>query len=254
MKAGCAGSGSVGSEACRFLMVAHGGDDLLWERDLCPCTAVAVEDGPRRLYRAFMRRGVLLPLDGLPPADLPVVVLPWFLQSGVIVKENLPRALTQAYASAGAVPAFDIRPVLGGDPFLVLQVADAVLERMRPGDALLLMAHGRRFSSELPPEPQVVLDRLLDAAAVRFGRRHEGAVACFDGAPDAAYVVPGLKARRIVVLPYLMADGMHARESMPGEPLAAALGREFEVLPPAGVLLRRRLEGDVFSLPEVWRA
>ena len=253
MKAGRAGAES--GEACRFLMVAHGGDDVLWERDLCPCDFVAGEDGvPHRLYRAFMRRSVLMPLDGLPPAGVPVVVLPWFLQSGVIVRENLPRALAQAYAASAEVPSFEIRPVLGGEPFFVRLVEDAVLARMRPGDTLLLMAHGNRISSELPPEPQLVLDRLLDAAESRFGYRPEGAVACFDGVPGAADVVPGLKARRVVVLPYLMANGMHARESMPGAELAAALGREFEVLPPAGALLRRGLEGDVLALPEAWRA
>lgn len=252
MDAGHAGSQS--REACSFLMVAHGGDDLLWERDLCPCTSVAAKDGPHRLYRAFMRRSVLQLLDGLPPADAPVVVLPWFLQSGWIVRENLPKALARAYEAAGEVPAFEIRPVLGGDPFLIRMVADVVMERMRPGDALLLLAHGNRSSSGLPPEPELVLGRLLDVAAVKFGKRPEGAVACFDGDPSAADVVPGLRARRIVVLPYLMANGMHARESMPGSALGAALGCEFEVLPPIGVMLRRRLAGDVLPLPEAWRA
>lgn len=246
-------AGSERRKACSFLMVAHGGDDLLWERDLCPCTAVAAEDGPHRIYRAFMRRGVLQMLDGLPPADVPVVVLPWFLQSGWIVRENLPRALAHAYESVGEVPSFEIRPVLGGDPFLARMVADAVVERMRPGDALLLMAHGNRSSFGLPPEPELVLGRLLDVAAARFGERPEGAVACFDGEPSAADVVSGLSARRIAVLPYLMANGMHARESMPGSALGAALGCEFEVLSPIGVLLRRRLAGDVLPLPEVWR-
>lgn len=241
-------------EACSFLMVAHGGDDLLWERDLCPCTAVAAEGGPRRLYRAFMRRSVLQLLDGLPPADAPVVVLPWFLQSGWIVRENLPKALAHAYEAAGEVPAFEIRPVLGCDPFPVRMAADAVMERMRPGDALLLMAHGNRSSSVLPPEPGLALGRLLDAAEAEFGERPEGAVACFDGEPAVADVVRGLRARRIVVLPFLMANGMHARESMPGSELGAALGCEFEVLPPIGVLMRRRLEGDVLALPGVWRA
>lgn len=60
------------------------------------------------------------------------------------------------------------------------------------------------------------------------------ALAYFGVSPSVEEVLPSLKGKKVLVLPFLIGEGKHMREDMPSPELAARFGKELKILPPFG--------------------
>lgn len=167
----------------------------------------------------------------LPPADAPVLVYPMFMQSGSSSGSKLTAALESAYAARGEKPALFYQPVLGASPWLARAAADAIRPQLTPDTAVLVVAHGSRLP-EPPPEPALFCRRLrelLPDTEIRLGY--------FRQEPEARTVLPQMQSSHILVLPFLLTEGVHTTRDLPMETDAAACGKTLRRLPVAASFL-----------------
>ncbi len=190
----------------------------------------------RRVYRACLGKLAEAPL---PPADAPVLVYPMFMLSGYSSGEKLERELAAAYSTRGiAAPPLYYQPVLGASPWLARAVArhlSPLLSARRqsteqPG--LLVVAHGSRLP-EAPPEPALFCRRLrtllpgVEIALGYFSQQH----------PAAAEVLRTMTASEVLLLPFLLTEGLHTARDLPTGADAAACGKTLHRLPVVPALL-----------------
>lgn len=186
-----------------------------------------------RLFRCHLHE----PMESatLPPPDAPILVYPMFMLSGTSSGAKLQQWLHHAYARRfqGATPQLFFQPVLGASPWL----AEAAARRLREHDRLqadtgiLVVAHGSRLP-EPPPEPALFCRRLRE---LLLGT--EVALGYFHQAPEAAAVMAGMQSRHILLLPFLLTDGIHTHRDLPTPEQAAACGKVLTRLQVAASML-----------------
>lgn len=165
----------------------------------------------------------------LPPGDGVVRVYPVFMQSGRTVTETLPDLLRALYAERGQSPELEFRPVWGSERGCDSGVKEALRRELEDGAALLVVAHGVT-GRKLPPEPSEFLNHLKGV----LPEDTDMALAYFGASPSVEEVLPALKSRKVVILPFLIGEGKHLREDMPSPALAARWGKKLKILPPFG--------------------
>ncbi len=186
-----------------------------------------------RLYRCHLHG--LAGGVSLPPPDAPILVYPMFMLSGASSGARLPQMLHDAYSRRfpGAAPRLFFQPVLGASPWLAEAAARRLRERNRlqPDTGILVVAHGSSLS-EPPPEPALFCRRLrelLPGTEIALGYFHQ--------APEAAAVMAGMHSRHILLLPFLLTEGIHTRRDLPTEAQAQACGKTLTRLAVAASML-----------------
>ncbi len=182
----------------------------------------------RRVYRAHLHN---LDASQLPPANAPVLVYPMFMQSGTSSGRKLVEKLHQAYAEAPVKPQLFFQPVLGASPWLAEAAARSLRPQLGSDTAVLVVAHDSTLP-EPPPEPALFCRRLrelLPGVEIALGYTSQ--------APQASQVMPRLKARKVLLLPFLLTEGVHTRRDLPTAAQAAACGKEITRLPALATLL-----------------
>ncbi len=186
----------------------------------------------RRVYRACLGK---LTESALPPADAPVLVYPMFMLSGYSSGDKLERELTAAYAQRGQeLPALYYQPVLGASPWLARAVARHLAPLLLGKEAcgLLVVAHGSRLP-EPPPEPALFCRRLralLPGTEVALGYFSQQE-------PAATEVLQRMESAEVLLLPFLLTEGLHTARDLPTEADAAACGKTLRRLPVVPTLL-----------------
>lgn len=187
-----------------------------------------------RLYRCHLHQlGENAAGVKLPPADAPVLVYPMFMLSGLSSGTRLVQELTAAYArqTGGTVPQLFFQPVVGASPWLAQAAAESLRPQLAESTGVLVVAHGSGLADP-PPEPALFCRRLrelLPGTEVALGYFHQ--------APDAAGVMAHMAARRILLLPFLLTEGLHTARDLPTTAQAAACGKQLVRLPAAAALL-----------------
>ncbi len=188
----------------------------------------------RRVCRCCLGR---LAGAALPPAGAPVLVYPMFMQSGQSSGAKLEQELAAAYAARGVEPNLFFQPVLGASPWLARAAAQnlrPLLEEVRAKGTeagILVVAHGSRLP-EPPPEPALFCRRLrslLPGVEVALGY--------FGQQPQAGDQLRAMQAGHVLLLPFLLTEGIHTARDLPTEAEAAACGKTLHRLPVAAALL-----------------
>lgn len=188
-----------------------------------------------RVYRCHLG-GITRAL--LPPPGAPVVVYPMLMQSGRSSGELLEAELSRAYA--GERPELYYQPVLGASPWLARAAAAHITPLLGGGEAgVLVVAHGATLP-EPPPEPALFCRRLREllppGTEVRLGY--------FSQAPLATDLLAEMRARRVLLLPFLLTEGIHTARDLPKAEQAAALGKTLHRLPVVAALLHPHTRHD----------
>ncbi|HWV57210.1 MAG TPA: CbiX/SirB N-terminal domain-containing protein [Longimicrobiales bacterium] len=175
-----------------------------------------------------------------------VYIVPVFLAEGYYTRGVVPRELGLK-SSDGAIPSWpgDRRvrytAAVGSHPAMIRTIerrARRALGETGPGDdaALVVIGHG---TEKHPGSAGTVLD-----LTARLRRRSGFAgVTCgfLDQEPRIDAVVATVSARRVVLVPYFLADGMHTRETIPeilrlDGARTVRDGQELWYTPPVGTL------------------
>lgn len=182
----------------------------------------------RRVYRCHLNN---LDTSHLPPADVPVLVYPMFMQSGTSSGRKLMEKLQQAYGSAATKPQLFFQPVLGASPWLAEAAARALRPRLDADTAVLVVAHDSTLP-EPPPEPALFCRRLRELLPGT-----EIALGYINQQPQATTALSALKARKVLLLPFLLTEGLHTQRDLPTAAQAASCGKELTRLPALATLL-----------------
>lgn len=167
----------------------------------------------------------------LPPAGAPVLVYPMFMLSGRSSGAKLEAALNAAYAAAGRKAELYCQPVFGASPWLARAAADHIRPLLQEGTGLLVVAHGSSLA-EPPPEPGLFCRRLRELLPGL-----EVALGYFGQEPTACSVLARMQARDVLLLPFLLTEGIHTARDLPTAEQAAACGKTLRRLPVAAALL-----------------
>lgn len=182
-----------------------------------------------RVYRCHLGN---LSTAELPPADAPALVYPLFMQSGSSSGKKLVHGLQQAYAAHGTAHSrLFFQPVLGASPWLAEAAAAHIRPQLGASTAVLVVAHGSKLP-EPPPEPALFCRRLRELLPDT-----EVALGYFSQEPEARAVLPTLHAAEVLVLPFLLTEGVHTARDLPTAADAAACGKTLKRLPVAAALL-----------------
>ncbi len=181
-----------------------------------------------RVYRCHLGN---LQNTVLPPANAPVLVYPMFMLSGTSSGRKLIKKLQEAYEQAGLNPQLYFQPVLGASPWLAEAAVRAIRPLLSPDSAVLVVAHDSTLP-EPPPEPALFCRRLRESLPDT-----EICLGYFHQAPAAREMLQTMKARRILLLPFLLTEGVHTSRDLPTEADAAACGKTIVRLPVAAQLL-----------------
>lgn len=171
----------------------------------------------------------------LPPANgVPTLVYPMFMLSGQSSGPKLEKALQNAYQNKGAKePDFFYQPVLGASPWLARAAAKIIREHLEhtPNAGILVVAHGSPMP-EPPPEPILFCRRLrsiLPGTEIKLGY--------FSQRPEAAQVLETMQAKHVLLLPFLLTEGLHTTRDLPTKQQAEAYGKTLTRLPVVADLL-----------------
>lgn len=187
-----------------------------------------------RVYRCHLGN---IGTAALPPKDAPVLVYPLFMQSGSSSGRKLMRRLAETYNDrGGARPRLFYQPVLGASPWLAESAAEHVRPLLTPETGVLVVAHGSRLP-EPPPEPALFCRRLRDLLPGT-----EIALGYFQQQPECRDVLAGMQAQHVLVLPFLLTEGVHTARDLPTAADAAACGKSLRRLPVAASLLPDTLD------------
>ena len=188
-----------------------------------------------RVYRCHLGN---LTRTELPPPDAPILVYPMFMLSGYSSGAKLEAELNRAYAGHRRQPDLYYQPVLGASPWLAKAAAQHLRSLLQPGDGILVVAHGSGIA-EPPPEPSLFCRRLrelLPATEICLGY--------FSQAPEAQDCLSRMQAQRVLVLPFLLTEGIHTGRDLPTAADAARHGKQILRLPIIAQLL-----SDAHSTP-----
>ncbi len=182
-----------------------------------------------RVYRCHLGN---LGQAELPPAGAPVLVYPMFMLSGHSSGAKLESELQAAYAAHGqAEPNLYYQPVLGASPWLAKAAAAHLRPQLDFHTGVLVVAHGSTLT-EPPPEPALFCRRLrelLPGAEVALGY--------FSQQPEAADVLSHMQSKHILLLPFLLTEGIHTTRDLPTAATAAACGKTLSRQPVVAALL-----------------
>ena len=181
-----------------------------------------------RVYRCHLNN---LDTSHLPPADAPVLVYPMFMQSGTSSGRKLMEKLRQAYGTDAPKPQLFFQPVLGASPWLAEAAARNLRPQLDADTAVLVVAHDSTLP-EPPPEPALFCRRLrelLPGVEITLGYISQE--------PQAAAALSSLKARKVLLLPFLLTEGLHTQRDLPTAAQAASCGKELTRLPALATLL-----------------
>lgn len=183
----------------------------------------------QRIYRCHL--GAITPAH-LPPAGAPVVVYPMFMLSGRSSGEKMEKELRQAYAGVQPEQELFYQPVLGASPWLARAAAKYLTPLLGEGVGVLVVAHGSTLE-EPPPEPALFCRRLRELLPAGV----EVKLGYFSQSPCAREVLPTMRATRVLLLPFLLTEGLHTQRDLPTQADAAACGKELKRLPVVAALL-----------------
>lgn len=170
----------------------------------------------------------------LPPPGMPVVVYPMLMQSGRSSGERMEAELRRAYGSES--PALYYQPVLGASPWLARAAAGHIaplLSAEPHTTGVLVVAHGTTLA-EPPPEPALFCRRLREL----LPEGTEVRLSYFSQEPSAQKVLSGMQARHVLLLPFLLTEGIHTARDLPTADDAAACGKTLHRLPVVASLLQ----------------
>lgn len=173
----------------------------------------------------------------LPSPSHPIVVYPMFMQSGISSGERLLAELKAAYDAKGQEPQLFVQPVLGASPWLAEQVAQqltAELKEMEEPVAILVVAHGAATGQAPAPEPELFCRRLTKLLPKR-----EIKLSSIGTAEDILADMAQLAAPRVLLLPFLMTEGMHFTRDLPTKEQAQQIGKDLHIQAVVGDLLPR---------------
>lgn len=151
-------------------------------------------------------------MDGLDADDLTVV--PVFMSDGYFTNQVVPREM----ALAGRVSCVGTKKVrytssIGGHPSLSRVVVERARDAGAEGrDALVLLGHGTERNRQ--SQANVYQHAESIRAAGMFA---EVAVVFLDQQPSMLDVFDLTRAAKVVVVPFFVADGWHAGETIPGD-------------------------------------
>ena len=181
-----------------------------------------------RVYRCHLGN---LNSSTLPPGGAPVLVYPMFMLSGTSSGRKLMERLERAYSTAARKPQLFFQPVLGASPWLAETAARAIQPQLSKETGVLVVAHDSSLP-EPPPEPALFCRRLrelLPGTEVALGYFHQ--------APEAKNVLSRMQAKHVVLVPFLLTEGLHTHRDLPTEADAARLGKTLHRLPALASLL-----------------
>ena len=181
-----------------------------------------------RVYRCHLGN---LQTASLPPAGAPVLVDPMFMLSGTSSGRKLVEGLQQAYRHSAKQPQLYFQPVLGASPWLAEAAAREIAPQTRSNVGVLVVAHDSTLP-EPPPEPALFCRRLRELLPGT-----EIALSYFNQAPEAREVLRNMSADHILVLPFLLTEGVHTHRDLPTAEDAAACGKTLKRLPALASLL-----------------
>ena len=181
-----------------------------------------------RVYRCHLGN---LQTASLPPAGAPVLVYPMFMLSGTSSGRKLVEGLQQAYRHSARQPQLYFQPVLGASPWLAEAAAREIAPQTRSDVGVLVVAHDSTLP-EPPPEPALFCRRLRELLPGT-----EIALSYFNQAPEARDVLRNMSAGHILVLPFLLTEGVHTHRDLPTAEDAAACGKTLKRLPALASLL-----------------
>jgi sirohydrochlorin ferrochelatase len=181
-----------------------------------------------RVYRCHLGN---LQTASLPPAGAPVLVYPMFMLSGTSSGRKLVEGLQQAYRHSARQPQLYFQPVLGASPWLAEAAAREIAPQTRSDVGVLVVAHDSTLP-EPPPEPALFCRRLRELLPGT-----EIALSYFNQAPEAREVLRSMSAEHVLVLPFLLTEGVHTQRDLPTAADAAACGKTLKRLPALASLL-----------------
>lgn len=179
-------------------------------------------------------------LSGIAHANLPTnqriptLVYPMFMLSGQSSGPKLEQALQAAYKARGiAEPNLFYQPVLGASPWLAREARKLILSRLNthPHAGVLVVAHGSPMP-EPPPEPLLFCRRLRSMLP-----HTEIALGYFNQEPNAIRILSSMTSQHILLLPFLLTEGIHTARDLPTDAQAAACGKSLSRLPVVANLL-----------------
>lgn len=186
----------------------------------------------RRVFRCHLGN---ISRELLPPTGAPILVYPMFMLSGRSSGEKLDECLRRAYAGARPPANLYYQPALGASPWLARRAAEYIAPLLAPGSGVLVVAHGSSLP-EAPPEPALFCRRLRELlpadTEVCFGY--------FCQSPQAQDVLAGMRSVHVLLLPFLLTEGVHTARDLPTERDAAACGKTLKRLPVVASLLSPR--------------
>ncbi len=173
----------------------------------------------------------------LPPANgVPTLVYPMFMLSGHSSGPKLEQTLQDAYNAQGLPePELIYQPVLGASPWLARAAGKPIREQLEthPDAGILVVAHGSNMP-EPPPEPALFCRRLRS----RFPNT-EIALGYFHQEPAALEVLQNMRSRHVLLLPFLLTEGLHTTHDLPTPQQAADCGKTLTRLPVVADLLQK---------------
>ncbi len=182
-----------------------------------------------RVYRCHLGN---LSTSELPPAGAPVLVYPMFMLSGHSSGAKLEHAINEAYASRHLpCPTLYYQPVLGASPWLAKAAAAHIRPLLNENSGVLVVAHGSTLT-EAPPEPALFCRRLRELLPGT-----EVACGYFSQAPEASDVLRSMRSSHVLLLPFLLTEGIHTTRDLPTAETAAACSKTLTRLPVVAALL-----------------
>ena len=173
----------------------------------------------------------------LPPANgVPTLVYPMFMLSGHSSGPKLEQTLQAAYRTQGLPePEFIYQPVLGASPWLARAAGKLIQEQLEvhPDSGVLVVAHGSNLP-EPPPEPALFCRRLRS----QFPNT-EIALGYFNQEPAALAVLQNMHSKHVLLLPFLLTEGLHTMRDLPTPQQAADCGKTLSRLPVVANVLQK---------------
>lgn len=181
----------------------------------------------RRVYRCHL--GAMHRAQ-LPPTDAPILVYPMFMLSGRSSGEKMESLLRRAYEDSQPSAQLYYQPVLGASPWLARAAVEHIAPLLGEDAGVLVVAHGSTLP-EAPPEPALFCRRLRERLGV------EVSLGYFGQEPGALQAMAAMRSRHVLLLPFLLTEGVHTTRDLPTEADAAACGKTLQRLPVVAALL-----------------